>query len=99
MVGELAAATRDFRPGIDRSLLAGRSRDGYSCDGDFTQTLDALNKFTAARGSIDEETQLSFHVYNKIHPLPVLGEEKDLKPPGAISIRTAVVAKLKETRK
>ncbi len=58
------------------------------------QALDALNQLSAASDARAEQKVLVACLYSRMHPLGPPHEDKDLKPPGAMSIRQAVMARL-----
>jgi hypothetical protein len=58
------------------------------------KALEALNRFTASSESRSEQQVLGACLYNRLHPAPH-HEDKDPKPAGAMSIRQAIMAKLK----
>jgi len=59
------------------------------------KALDALNRFSASSDARGEQKVLASCLYGRLHPFVPAHEDKDLKPPGAMSIRQAVMAKLK----
>jgi hypothetical protein len=86
-------------------LLGGRENDHFRnvliayLDRDEVKTLAALNSFSRAKRGSDEKTLLAAHLYRKLRPVPVPGEQIDLKPAGAKSIREAVHEKLRSSHK
>jgi hypothetical protein len=59
------------------------------------KALDDLNKLTTASDTRGEQKVLVACLYSRMHPLASPHEDKDLKPPGAMSIRQAVMTRLK----
>jgi hypothetical protein len=82
-------------------LLGGRENSTFTqllvayLEKDRGKALDALNVLNSNRDSRNEQRVLGSCLCEKLHPNSHPHQDVDLKPPGAMSIRQAVMQKLK----